>query len=196
MSGNFNPLGELFIAQFARPTHFEPINLKSLTPFQRALLATDGTVTQYIEAYTMRPVSVLPVHQETRPLSAYHIWLEAPRGAEAIFREVIIQAGGLNAPPTFYAYATSIIVIDRLPRLVRDGLNGEGKGLGALLLRSQVETRRDLLWYGLERMETLPSQIAHRVGEPFISRTYRIVAHGAPMMLINERFPFVTDIGN
>jgi hypothetical protein len=48
----FTPMSDLFVAQFTRPKHLEQINLRSLTPFQRALLVLDGTVTKFIEAYT------------------------------------------------------------------------------------------------------------------------------------------------
>jgi chorismate-pyruvate lyase len=124
-----------------------------------------------------------------KPLSDYHVWLEAPKGTQAIFRQVLIQSAGLKSASVLYAYATSVIVISRLPEMVREGLDSEAGGLGMLLLHSQLETRRDLLWYGMERVSDLPSQIAHLSGQLFISRTYRIVSGGKPMMLINERFP-------
>ena len=54
---------DLFVAQFAKPSDLEEINLSQLTPFQRALLVTDGTVTQFIEAYTLSTVEVVLLHQ-------------------------------------------------------------------------------------------------------------------------------------
>ena len=50
---------DLFVAQFAKPSDLEEMNLSQLTPFQRALLTIDGTVTQLIEAYTFSPVEVV-----------------------------------------------------------------------------------------------------------------------------------------
>ena len=59
---------DLFAAQFAKPSDLEEMNLSQLTPFQRALLVIDGTVTQFIEAYTFSPVEVVLLHQETQTL--------------------------------------------------------------------------------------------------------------------------------
>ena len=39
-------------------------------------------------------------------------------------------------------------------------------------------------------MNDLPDIISHLEKEEFISRTYRIMAGGQPLMLINEKFPF------
>ena len=52
-----------------------------------------------------------------------------------------------------HAYATSIIVLDRIPEMIREGLTLKGQGLGKLLQRSGLESRRDLLWWGLKRPE-------------------------------------------
>ena len=42
-----DPLEELFIAQFARPAELRPVNLRAISPNQRALLSIDGTVTTF-----------------------------------------------------------------------------------------------------------------------------------------------------
>jgi chorismate-pyruvate lyase len=182
---------DLFVAQFARPSDLEEINLSQLTPFQRALLVTDGTVTRFIEAYTLSPVEVVLLHQETQILPTNHVWLEVAKGTRVIARQVILQTRQrAGQQPTVHTYATSLIVPNRTSPVIREGLTLEGKGLGQLLQRSGLETRRDLLWWGLKRPDDLPETLLHLQGEPFLSRTYRIVAEGRPIMLINEQFPF------
>ena len=181
---------DLFVAQFAKPLDLEEINLSQLTPFQRALLIIDGTVTQFIEAYTFAPVEVVLLRQETQTLSTDHVWLDAEEGAEVAARQVLLQTEQKDGrQPTVHAYATSIIVLNRIPQIIREGLMLKDQGLGKLLQRSGLETRRDLLWWGLERPKDLPETLVHLEGEPFLSRTYRIVAHGHPLMLINEQAP-------
>jgi hypothetical protein len=54
----FNPLKDLFAAQSSKPETLREVNLRALSPFQRALLVIDGTVTKFIEAYTMEPVEI------------------------------------------------------------------------------------------------------------------------------------------
>src|SRR3990172_4462473 len=80
MSHEFDPLSDLFVAQFAKPPDLGIVNLRALTPFQRALLVIDGTVTKFIEAYTMEPVTVRIISHEQRRLSAENAWLEAEAG--------------------------------------------------------------------------------------------------------------------
>lgn len=181
---------ELFVAQPNRPAALKDINLTRLTPFQRALLVTDGTVTRFIEAYKFSPVQVILLFQARRTLHNKHFWLELPTGGNIIAREVILQTPSTdNQTPKIHAYAVSQIVYERLPQNVVEGLEAGIEGLGALLQHSHLETRRDLLWWGVERATGLPSSIAHFEGKPLLSRTYRILANENPLMLITEKFP-------
>ena len=181
---------ELFVAQSNRPAALKDINITRLTPYQRALLVTDGTVTRFIEAYKFSPVQVVLLYQAKRTLHNKHFWLELPIGGNIIAREVVLQTPSTeNQTPKIHAYAVSQIVYERLPRSVLEGLEAGIEGLGSLLQHSQLETRRDLLWWGIERVTGLPSSIAHFEGKPFLSRTYRVVANENPLMLITEKFP-------
>ena len=181
---------DLFVAQFAKPSDLEEMNLSQLTPFQRALLVIDGTVTRFIEAYTFSPVEVVLLHQETQTLLTDHAWLDAKKGMEIVSRQVVLQTERKeDLQPTVHVCATSIIVLDRIPPTIREGLTLKGHGLGQLLQRSGLESRRDLLWWGLKRPKDLPEALVHMEGQPFLSRTYRIVADEQPIMLINEQSP-------
>src|SRR3972149_10783383 len=90
MSHEFDPLSDLFVAQFAKPPDLGIVNLRALTPFQRALLVIDGTVTKFIEAYTMEPVTVRIISHEQRRLSADNTWLEAEAGAPVLARDAVL----------------------------------------------------------------------------------------------------------
>ena len=78
---------------------------------------------------------------------------------------------------------------ERLPKTILRDLAHEPAGIGRVLLNSQIETRREILWYGREQIANLPEAIERDTGNEFISRTYRIIADGQPAMLINEKFP-------
>ena len=179
---------DIFIAQSAKPDGLQEISLDQLTPFQRALLVTDGTVTQLIEAYILAPLEVIQLSQQKQVLSAKNLWLSAHQGITVVARKVIIQDKGVKSP-TFYTYAESLIVPNRLPKVIQKGLEVGEEGLGKLLRRSGLETRRDLLWYGLEYTSNLLDTLKHMEGKPFLSRTYRVISQEEPIMLINERFP-------
>ncbi len=184
-ANGFDPLGDLLVAQERRPQHLTTVNLRTLSPFQRALLVIDGTVTKFIEAYTMEPVQVALLGENTRELEADHPWLEVPRGTRVIAREVLLLG---KQSRVFHAYAASLLVVDRLPARVREDLKVNPGGIGRVLLDHQLETRREVLWYGRERMDVLPAEVEPLSDGRFLSRTYRVIS-GKPMMMINEKFP-------
>lgn len=180
----------LFVAQDAKPKKVKEIDLTQLTPFQRGLLVTDGTVTRFIEAYTLAPVEVMLLQQVKQTLSTKHIWLQLPAGEKIISRQVVLQTHTQNeSSPIIHTYATSLIVPQRLPKPLLNGLDFHKHGLGGLLRCSGLETRRELLWCGIETLTDLPAAVAHLEGETFISRAYRVFADQEPLMLINEKFP-------
>ncbi|HEY5571835.1 MAG TPA: chorismate pyruvate-lyase family protein [Anaerolineales bacterium] len=186
----FDPLKDLFTAQAEKPAQWGEINLRTLSPFQRSLLVIDGTVTKFIEAYTMEPVDVIRISQEQRRLSSEHLWLEAPEGTDVVARQVMLRG---EYSHRLYAYAISLIIPGRLGELEKRGLAVDGEGLGRILLNSQLETRREVLWYGREHLVHVPEQIRDLTDGEFISRTYRIIVQGKPVMLINEKFPSGSD---
>lgn len=187
---DFNPMEDLLTAQFALPADLRELNLRTLTPFQRALMVTDGTVTKFIEAYTMEQIEILRLGQEVKLLSVDNEWLEAEKGTTVLVRQVLLRG---KWSYTCYAYAPSLIVLDRLPQFIKDGLELEGGGIGRILYGNRWETHRELLWWGKETLKNVPDIIRDKTGEEALSRTYRIIAGGKPIMLINEKFPVQRD---
>jgi chorismate-pyruvate lyase len=185
----FDPLSDVFVAQFARPPDLTLVNLRTLNPYQRALLSIDGTVTKFLEAITMQPVDVVVLSQETRQLSESHDWLEVGANTPVIAREVLLRG---RHDHTLHAFAASLLVIDRLPDSVKKALTTNPGGLGRILLDSKLETRREVLWYGRRRADD--SHVTELAGRELLSRAYRIVSGGHPLMLINEQFPMSEDL--
>lgn len=182
----FNPLSDLLVAQVDRPPQLQDANLRALTPYQRALLSIDGTVTKFIEAYTMEPVVVSLIEQDTHSLEVDHPWLEIASGTTVISRQVLLQG---KYSQTLYAYAVSLLVHDQLPEIVREDLKDHPGGIGRVLIKNKLETRREVLWYGREQIDDLPEPVCSLTDGRFVSRTYRIICQGNPFMLINEKFP-------
>ncbi len=180
----------LFVAQDDKPETLKRINLAQLTAFQRGLLVADGTVTRFIEAYTLTPVEVTLLQQTQQTLSSEHTWLHLSAGAEIISRQAVVHTHSQEeSSPRIHTYADSLIVPKRLPESILNGLASNKQGLGGLLQHSGLETRRELLWCGLEILSDLPSAISHFEGEKFITRAYRVFANQEPLMLIKEKFP-------
>jgi chorismate-pyruvate lyase len=182
----FDPFADLLSAQASRPRDLETVDLRELTPFQRALVSIDGTVTKFIEAYLLDPVESVLLTQQTQTMETDHPWLALPSGGEVVSRQVLLRG---RYSSRVYAYAVSLLVQQRLPDgLLRD-LAIEPAGIGRVLLNSQIENRREILWYGREHLPLLPENISRYTGNDFISRTYRILTQGQPVMLISEKFP-------
>jgi len=186
----FDPMNDLLTAQSSRPSHLRRVNMRTLTPFQRALMVIDGTVTKFIEAYTMEPVQVSRLSQSVRPLEEDHTWLEVKKDRPVTVREVLLQG---EYSHTIYAYAASLIVHDALNESVHGGLSTDGGSIGRLLQGSKMETYREVLWYGRQQFENLPKPITRLNRTEFLSRTYRVISGGKPIMLINENFPLYSE---
>ncbi|MFK7847461.1 MAG: chorismate pyruvate-lyase family protein [Rhodothermales bacterium] len=182
----FDPLSDLLVAQVEKPSHLKDINLRTLTPYQRALLTIDGTVTKFIEAYVMEPIMVRMLEQDMREIQARHPWLEVDAGTPVITRQVILEG---KYSKRLFAYAVSLLVHDQLPENVREDLKVHPQGIGRVLIKNKLETRREVLWYGREEMKELPDAVRSRSDGRFNSRTYRVICSGKPFMLINEKFP-------
>lgn len=187
---DFDPLRELLVDPTMGPERVSPVNLRALSPFQRALLVIDGTVTKFIEAYQMEPVDVTRLSQRTSVLPSEDTRLEAAAGESVIVREVVLTG---RYSRTVYAYAISLLVPVRLPEQLTGELHVDGTSLGRILLEHRLETRREVLWFGRELLEDLPEAVRHHTGDEFVSRTYRIIAGGLPIMLISEKFPLGKD---
>lgn len=181
----FDPFADLLAGDAGRPSTLQPVNLRTLTPFQRALISIDGTVTKFIEAYMLEPVESVLLHQHTERLPNDNRWLELDAHSEVVARQVLLRG---RYSMTVYAYAVSLLAPTRLPANLFADLAKEPAGLGRVLLNNQMENRRELLWYGREQITDLPADIARFTGDDFISRSYRIIAAGQPLMLINEKF--------
>ncbi len=190
VDASFDPLSDLFLAQFDRPAELGPVNLRTLSPFQRALLVIDGTVTKFLEAYMMEPIEVVRLAQVDRELTDDHPWLEVPAGSVVAVRHVMIRGGHSG---NFYVYAVSSVVLDRLPETIRERVVGETEGLGRILNANRQESRREVLWYGREHVDELPEEVRRVSDGEFISRTYRIIVKQQPIMMINEKFPSVIE---
>lgn len=182
----FDPADGVFVAQLRRPADLRDVSFETLSPLLRALLVIDGTVTKFLEAYALEPITVRRLGQFSRILDTDDPWLRAAAGERIIVRHVMLVGGESGR---LYTYAESLIVPSRLSLQMQGRLETESGGLGKILLDSALETRREGLWYGREQLADLPGPVGELCDGDFLLRSYRIIAGGAPLMRITERFP-------
>jgi chorismate-pyruvate lyase len=179
-----------FTAQEHLPDDLQPVALSTLNPFLRGLLLTDGTVSRTLEAHTLREVLVEPVEQSEQPVPgelARHLLLG---DAEHCVRRRIAMRIATETPSV---WAESFVAPERLPPAFLSALSGNGQGIGGSLQQLKLESRRELLWFGLGRPPAWPGHegSARRT----LRRAYLVLTGGRPALLICEDFALREDSG-
>ena len=183
---SYDPTDGLFVAQFERPDELEPLDITTLTPMQRALAVIDGTVTKFLEAYTMEAVETTTLGQAVQTLDGSQDWLEVDAGHDVLARHVTLRGADSRM---LYAYAISLTNPAAIPRDIRAAMEVQGGSVGRILLGSRVEQRREVLWYGREAPDGVPDEVRGEYDGDFLSRAYRIITGGRPVIMIIEKFP-------
>ena len=163
-----------------------PIDPSQLTSFQRILLTTDGMVTEMLEANYWERMVVERLFQEDYPIETELADLECKAGEHVLDRRILLRG---RMSHLARIYAESFIVPDRLPEFIRDGLINSSKPIGHLILENRLETFREILGCVREKAEDLAVHFQIEPSDYLISRRYRVIAHGVPIMLITEKFP-------
>ena len=158
----------------------------SLTPLQRMLLGTDGTLTHILEAYADEPIGVVKLLQEYDTSKQADARLELPEDAKVLRRRVLLRGRRTNQN---LLYAEVVVVPERLNPVVLEGLLGTDKPIGTLRAETRAETFREILRMDREPAGPCSTHFGIDPAAPVIVRTYRIVAHEQPIMLITEKFP-------
>ena len=186
----FDPFDGIFVAQDQRPAHLEDVDLASLSPFERAVLVIDGTVTRFLEAQKLEPIEIIDCGRTKETLKKDHAWLELPKGDSVSSRRVLLKGRDSGR---VYASAASLVVPERVKDAVGHPAQRIPEGLGRMLLNSRVEQYRELLWYGKEGPSDLPGEMRSLESEFCLTRTYRIIVNKLPTMMITEWFEFETN---
>ncbi len=160
-----------------------------LSPIQKFLLGTDGSVTQLLEAVTGHPVTITTLVQEVVPADT----AVANRLSIHIGESVNHRVVELKDAETGMAliYAVSETPLSRLSPEFRDDLMRADIPIGKIISRHKIEARREILSAGVTPAGDSESR-AFSVckNEPLLSRNYRIIHKGEPLIFITEQFPY------
>jgi chorismate-pyruvate lyase len=172
-----------FVAQDLRPAHVEEIDCRRLRADLRALLLTDGTVTRTIEALLLRRVSIEILHEAPGAVPELDRHMELGPGERTVVRRVLI---GCGTPVRPVVSAESVIAPGRLPQQFGALLSGSSHGIGEALSSARLETRRELLWFGLA---PVPNWVPRgRLPGPLLLRAYRVSVDRRVALVITEGF--------
>jgi beta-ribofuranosylaminobenzene 5'-phosphate synthase len=160
-----------------------------LSPMQKFLLGTDGSVTQILEAITGKKVVIETREQRIVPADLQIAGrLEIGQGDPVNYRVVEIKtlAGG-----EVLIYAISHTPIGRLSPEFKEDLMKADIPVGRIIQNHQIESRREILDARVSPATDETGRI-FSLGkhEPLLSRQYRIIHRGQPLIFIEEQFPY------
>lgn len=162
------------------------LDLRQLSPFQRVLLITDGTVTATIEAFLGEKMVVNVIAQDYVNSSDVSSPLDLQHSTRLLRRQILLKGERSHKA---CLYAESLIVPQRLPEAIRAGLLQRRKPIGELLQQTRLETFREITAREVTPAGDLATHFKCDPAQALISRTYRVFASRQPIMLITEKFP-------
>lgn len=161
------------------------IPLAALSPLQRVLLTTDGTVTDALEAAFLEQIEIVKVAQLLMTLAEREPRLECPAGETVLDRRVILRGCTTGTP---YVHAESLIAVDRLSPTFRRALLESNLPIGRLWQELKLETFKELIEIRRARSDESSHFLSdHTV---ILARSYRVFTQGVPIMVIKEYLPW------
>lgn len=162
------------------------IDTDGLDLIQRVMLASDGTLTDVLEAAFQEPIKVVRLAMQMCKTESACALVDPDHAQPTIERQVILT--GANSR-TAYVYAESWIAVDRLPAPLRSCLFQSGAALGRQWAECNLETRKELVTASRVPHSGARAYIQTDPGVEWLERAYRLFSGGRPIMLIKECFP-------
>lgn len=160
-----------------------------ISPVQKFLLGTDGSVTQILESITGKKVVIRTLVQEVVPADRTAADnLSIAEGDPVNFRIVEIRSEGSGE---VLIYALSHTPVNRLSPSFRDDLMKADIPIGRIISKHRIEARRDILNARVTPATDEMGKIFNLCrNEPILSRQYQIIHAEKPLIFIEERFPY------
>jgi len=160
-----------------------------LSPVQKILLGTDGSVTNLLEVVTGNAVTINTRIQKVIPADAtIATELEIKKGDCVNYR--VVEIKNQNSPEVLI-YAVSYTPIDRLSLDIRQDLMQADIPIGRILKEHHLETRREITDAYVRAADPNLSEVFNIFKqETLLSRQYRIFHQDKPLISIQETFPY------
>ncbi len=160
-----------------------------LSPIQKFLLGTDGSVTHLLEAVTGHPVAVATLVQEVVPADAAVADRLGIRAGESVNHRVVELKNADTGEVLMYAVSET--PLSRLSPEFKDDLMRADIPIGKIISRHNIEARREILSARVTPAgDTIAPLFSICRDEPLLSRDYRIIHKGEPLIYITEQFPY------
>jgi len=120
-------------------SHIDP---SVLSPFQRILLTTDGTLTDILEAYLFEPIQIVKLSERLVSVVDDITPLELKAGSDVVERKILLR-GKISSKN--FIYAESIIATERLSQEFKNSLMNSQIPLGRLWISHKLETFKEIV---------------------------------------------------
>ncbi len=157
-----------------------------LSPFQRILLTTDGSITDMLESYSRERMKLVKLSEEISNLETDILPMQLKKGAEVIERKILLRG---KISQKNYIYAESIIVPNRLVERFRKELLTTKTPIGKLWYEQKIETFKEIITTGKYCANQLASYFQINPQDKIIFRTYCVISNQKYTMMITEHFP-------
>jgi beta-ribofuranosylaminobenzene 5'-phosphate synthase len=160
-----------------------------ISPVQKFLLGTDGSVTQILESITGKKVVIRTLAQKVIPADrAAADNLDIAEGDPVNFRVVEIRT---EEDGEVLIYAVSYTPVNRLSPAFKDDLMKADIPIGRIISQHHIEARREILNARvLPATEEMGRVFAICKNEPVLLRQYQIIHADKPLIFIEEQFPY------
>ena len=160
-----------------------------ISPVQKFLLGTDGSVTQILESITGKKVVIRTLVQKVVPADrAAADNLSIAEGDPVNFRIVEIRT---EESGEVLIYAISHTPINRLSPAFKDDLMKADIPIGRIIKQHHIEARREILSARVTpATDEMGRVFAICKNEPVLSRQYQIIHAEKPLIFIEEQFPY------
>lgn len=160
-----------------------------LSPVQKMLLGTDGSVTSLLEIVTGSSIEIETLDQRVVPAEkSIASELKIQPGDEVNHRIVKLKRADTGET---LIYAVSHTPLKRLEPDFKEDLIRADIPIGVILKKHKIESRRDLAGADVLQADKEIAGIFNIIPrETMLSRNYTIIRHGEPLIAIRETFPF------
>jgi beta-ribofuranosylaminobenzene 5'-phosphate synthase len=159
-----------------------------LSPVQKMLLGTDGSVTNLLEVITGSPIEIETLEQKILPANETVAGELNINPGDDINHRIVKLKRADNGEALIYA--VSYTPIERLEPDFREDLTKADIPIGIILKKYHIESRRDIVDACTKQADKMMSHVFNIFPmELLLSRNYRIVRHGKPLIAIRETFP-------
>jgi chorismate-pyruvate lyase len=162
-----------------KPVERAVVNDAQLSLPQKALLVTDGTVTQLLEVFAGEAIRVEKLGQVLGQGGPAPLGVAAD---EPVINRRILLRGGRRA----YLHAESWLVPARMPPEMQAALRDTDTPIGQLWRAARLETFREIVEFRRIAFAAVGALLG--CGNELLMRSYLVNTGGRPMCLVVERF--------